>query len=697
MEPVIVTATRVERPEYRTPISTDVIEGEAIQVREPTISLNESLRGVPGLVVNNRQNRALGERLIMRGIGSRAQFGIRGIKILVDNIPITLPDGQAQPSNIDLMTTGRIEVIRGPVSSLYGNAAGGVIHFHTESTSGNIPLQIHSRGEFGAFHLRKWAAKVKVQNPGYEYVIGANQMTTEGFRDHSAAKTRQINAIWRYQFSRRLSVTAMANLYNAPYLLNPSTLDKSTARTEPTAVRDYILQQGASEQADQGQAGFTVRYDFGEGEYLRGTIYSLQRSLTNPIPGRIIQLHRLVGGVRSLYHKPLRIFTREAGLSLGLDFEGQDDSRTEYTNNGLTVQHADRIPPERIINFLDYGEKLIDQKEYVYGLGPFLQFEMSLFPGTQLLAGVRFDHYLFTVQDQLINQRDDSGSRAMSQFSPMVGITHSLHRALTIYGNVSTAFQTPTTAELGNRPDGEGGFNPELHPEKIRSFEIGARGRPAFPNLTYDLAAYVMTIRDMLIPYQIDPNSDEVFHENAGTARNTGLEAKLTWRPGAGISTMGSYTFQHFTFRDYITEYTTNDGLSQAQLAGNKIPGVPEQQLYWQLSYQHPSGFTTEFQTRWMESYYTNNWNGPPPQTDAGPIDNYVNDAFTIFNLRAGYTYSLGRCSLRFTGGVNNLLDTSYNASIIPNAFGGRYFEPAPGQNWFAGIEFIYTGGNSDR
>ncbi len=692
-----MTATRIERPEYRTPISTDVVLKEAIQMKEPTISLNESLQGIPGLVVNNRQNYALGERLIMRGIGSRAQFGIRGIKILVDDIPITLPDGQTQPSNIDLITTGRIEVLRGPVSSLYGNAAGGVIHFHTEDSPRDSPYKIHTRGEFGSFGLQKWAVKARVKNPVYEYVIGANQMTTDGFRDHSASKTQQVNAIWRAYFSRRLSLTAMANLYNAPYLLNPSTLEKSVAHTDPASVREYIIQQGAAEQATQGQAGFTVRYEFGEGEYLRGTIYNLQRSLINPIPGRVIRLNRLVGGVRSLYHKPLRLFSGEAALSLGLDFESQDDGRTEFMNNGLPEQRAGQVAPDRILDFLDYGDKLVDQDEQVYGIGPFLQFELTLFPKTRVLAGGRYDQYLFIVRDKLTNGEDKSGARNMGQFSPMVGMTYSLNQGLTMYGNFSTAFQTPTTAELGNRPTGEGGFNPELHPEKIRSFEIGARGRPAFPNLKYDLAAYVMNIRDMLIPYQIDPMSDEVFHENAGAARNAGVEAKLIWRLGPRISTMGSYTFQHFTFQDYVTEYSAQIGLTRKQLAGKKVPGVPEQQLYWQLSYQRPSGFYAELQTRWMDSYYTNNFNGPPPQSDTEPVDDYINDAFAVVNLRVGHTLALGRHAIRLTGGVNDLLDARYNASIIPNAFGGRFFEPAPGQNWFAGIEFIYTGLSDER
>jgi iron complex outermembrane receptor protein len=197
-----------------------------------------------------------------------------------------------------------------------------------------------------------------------------------------------------------------------------------------------------------------------------------------------------------------------------------------------------------------------------------------------------------------------------------------------------------------------------------------------------------MAIENMIIPYQIaDPTSEEVFHENAGAARNRGLEMLVRWHAPARLRWMASYTLMNFTFQEYLVEAGSE---GTVQLEGNQIPGVPPQKFYSELGYDHPSGIFGELQLQWVGEYYTNNFNGPGPGAD-GDVRDFVNDDYATVGLRAGSSLALTKINLRFFGGVDNLFDVRYNASIVPNAFGGNFFEPAPGRHWYLGVTAGFT------
>jgi iron complex outermembrane receptor protein len=471
--------------------------------------------------------------------------------------------------------------------------------------------------------------------------------------------------------------------------MNPSSLSKQDALNNPTKVRGFIVSQGAAEQPSQLQGGVTAKYQVNETDFTRVTVYGIGRTLINPIPGRIIDLNRNAGGIRASYHSTFNISQIPLKMITGIDYEIQDDHRQEFENNGLPEGEADSIVREDIFNRLQYGQQLLDQFEAVSGYGPFFQFEAGLLSNLNLQGGLRYDWYNFQVNDQRVNGSvDKSGTRTMDQLSPMIGINYLPYPNLSFYGNFSTAFQTPTSSELSNRPNGEGGFNPSLEPERIRSIEAGARGSLFSPRVRYNVTAFSMAIENMIIPYQIaDPTSEEVFHENAGAARNRGLEMLVRWHAPARLRWMASYTLMNFTFQEYLVEAGSE---GTVQLEGNQIPGVPPQKFYSELGYDHPSGIFGELQLQWVGEYYTNNFNGPAPDTNENVRD-FLNDDYATVGLRAGSSLSLTKVNLRIFGGVDNLFDVRYNASIVPNAFGGNFFEPAPGRHWYLGINANFT------
>ena len=301
--------------------------------------------------------------------------------------------------------------------------------------------------------------------------------------------------------------------------------------------------------------------------------------------------------------------------------------------------------------------------------GPFVSLEQDLGDALTATVGGRYDRYRFAVDDQ---------SRDMDQFSPMAGVVYRLDPFSRWYAHVATAFQTPTTSELGNRPSGEGGFNPELGPERVLGLETGLRRHVRRGRLDLEVALYQLQIADALIPFQVESeDSEEIYFRNAGQARNRGLELSLSAVPHPGLRTTLAYTFGDYVFEDYEVE----DGDGLVQLAGNEVPGVPRHRLFAALSYESPQGLFTEVELERVGRYWANDFNGPPLGSDAAP-DEFFNSAYLRVDLRLGIDYRAARAFVA----VDNLFDARYNGSVVPNAFGGRFFEPAPGRTWRLGF-----------
>ena len=276
----------------------------------------------------------------------------------------------------------------------------------------------------------------------------------------------------------------------------------------------------------------------------------------------------------------------------------------------------------------------------------------------------------------------------MSKFSPMAGLTFRSTPLQSFYLNYSTAFQTPTTTELSNHPTGASGFNPDLKPERVRNLEFGMKGTLSKSKLNYDLAFFRMTLDDMLIPFQTQAvGSEEIFFRNAGKTRNIGLEAKLEWLPMNHLRATFSYAFMNFEFADFVVEISDGNLGSRYQLAGKKVPGIPKHRFFAGIDYEHSSGVYAAVEAQQVGEYFANDFNGPEPGTNT-LVEDFINPSFIKTDVRLGLRSSIKDYGVDFFLGLNNLFDEHYNGSIVPNAFANRFFEPAPGRVWYAGLEF---------
>jgi iron complex outermembrane receptor protein len=636
------------------PYAISVADRSAVQVGERTVSLDEALRFVPGLFVHNRRNYSLGDRVTVRGQGARAQFGVRGVRVLADGIPLTLADGQSTLTNLDLASVGRVEVIRGSASALYGNAGGGVLSYRTELPV-DQSLLLEPRLTGGSHGFLQTRLKASGSTGGVSYLGSLSYLRTDGFRDFSEAEVFRANVRVAGRVGETGEVRGLLNLYSTPFAQNPSSLSLEDARDNPRMARSFIISQGSGEDATQGQGGVALDLPLGETARFRATAWGLWRDLWNPIPGRIIQIDRLGGGFRSEVAGSLG---RDISWVGGVDLELQRDERMESENLGVDED----VPESRA----QEGELLLDQRERVLGLGPFLRVGVELGERWTLTLGGRLDVYHFEADDRLLTDGDDSGKRTFTEFSPTAGLAFEATDWLQVYGNFSTAFQTPTTSELSNQPDGSGGFNPDLEPERIVGGELGVRGSFQDARLGYGVSAFLANVKDALIPFE--GPTEEVFFRNAGEVGRSGVEVAVGWQPHSAWRVELAQTIQRLRFEEF--EVDGDD------LAGKDEPGVPNHWLTLGLTHTPDLGLRTEVNFRWVDAY---------PVDDANTA---FNDSYRVVDLRLSLDRTQRGWPLRMFLGIDNLFDERYNGSVVPNAFGARYYEPAPGFEVYGGVSW---------
>ena len=649
-----VLVTRAEQELSIVPQAVGVVTQRDVQVGQRRTSLAETLRAVPGLFVQDRGNLSesnglrLSVRAPVRGVG----IGIRGLQIVQDDVPMTMADGTTQVSNIDLGSAERIEVIRGPSAVLYGNSAGGAMTIVTEAPS-ERPFVLQPDVQFGSNGYQRQQIKASGTTRGVGYLVSASRMANDGFRAHSRAEVRQVNASVRAQPSASTTVRAVFSVADMPFSESPSTVTREQALAAPRSVRQVAIDQGFGESSTQGQGGLTVERRFASSDVLRVTGWGMWRNVWNPIPFRIVDLGRTGSGFRTEYRGSTRRANMPMTWTAGVDAAWQRDNRVEYENDGVGADDRARE-----------GVALVRQRETVRSLAPFAQVTIAPRPRWMLTAGARFDRYAFAAADALLDDGNQSGHRRMHAVSPSAGVTYEVRPGLHVYGNVATAYETPTSQELSNRPSGEGGFNPDLEAESLRSAEGGLRGLIRGWRLSYDLTAYVSTLRNALVRFERD--DEQEFYRNAGTASRDGIEAQVDWTPDPSLALRLSYTWQRFIFERFVD--------ASGDFSGNREPGAPPHQLFAGATWKTTLGVASTAQVRWVDAYPVNNQNS---------VSNW---ASRVVDLRVAVDRAWTSLGLRPFLGVDNVFDERYNGSTVPNAVGNRFFEPSAGRVFYVGI-----------
>lgn len=669
---MVVTAAPTTVSELDTPAAVSVVNGDEMRQAAPRVNLSESLGAVPGLQVQNRQNYAQDLQLSIRGFGSRSTYGVRGLRIYVDGIPATMPDGQGQTSNIDIGSVDTIEVLRGPFSALYGNSSGGVIN--VTSQTGTQPPTVEASsyyGSFGTWHygMKATGAVGDGSHAGdVDYTVSTNRFTTHGYRDHSGARKNLANA--------RLGVR-INDVSKLTLLLNSVDIKANDAGgLTADEWRDNPRQSPRGDQYNtrkntrQTQAGLRYERQLSAQDDLSVMMYAGERETTQfqSIPrapqlkpshaGGVIDLTRHYQGIDTrLTHRGELLVP--VTLTAGLDYENMSERRKGY-ENFVMVNGAPQ--------YGEQGALSRNERNLMWNVDPYLQTQWQLTDKLSLDAGVRYSSVWFDSNDYYITpgNGDDSGDASYHKWLPAGSLKYALTDAWNVYLSAGRGFETPTINELSYRSDNQSGLNFGLKPSTNDTVEIGSKTRIGNGLLT---AALFQTDTDNEIV--VDSSSGgRTSYKNAGKTRRQGMELGLDQQFGESWRLKAAWTWLDATYRTNVC--------GDASCNGNRIPGIARNMGYASFGYQPEQGWYAGSDIRYMSDIMANDEN-----TAKAP-------SWTVVGLTTGYKWSYGRMDMDLFGRVDNLFDREYVGSVIVNESNGRYYEPAPGRNYGIGLNLAW-------
>ncbi|MBK7472123.1 MAG: TonB-dependent receptor [Betaproteobacteria bacterium] len=665
LDPVIVTATRRTERSFDVPAAIDRIDGATIRNGQSQVNLSESLVRVPGIVTLNRQNYAQDLQVSVRGFGARAAFGVRGVRLYQDDIPATMPDGQGQTGSFSLLSADSIEVLRGPASVLYGNAAGGVVSLQTEE--GKLPPSFTAIVGAGSFGARTLGLKAGGRAGALGYVLAGSRFETDGFRDHSAAQRDLVNAKLTLAAGADTRITLIGSLQEQRRTQDPLGLTRAQWEADPRQADPAAAQFDTSKTIRQEQGGASIEQRLGPETTLRLTGYGGRRAIRQNLAfagsgetasGGIVDLDREFGGIGVRLTRAARIADRPLVLTLGADIDRQRERRLGYVNRDGAV-----------------GDVRRDEDDFVASSDAYAQLEWSPTDALSLTAGIRHADVRFRSEDHYVTAAngDDSGRRDFSHVNPVLGAVWHLTPDVNAYASYGEGFETPTFAEIAYRPNGPG-LNFALAAATSQAAEAGLKiiaGRAHRINL----AAFAIRTRDEIV---VDTAAGgRTTFRNAGATRRNGLEAAWDGRWPLGFTSRLAYTYIAATFANEFRSGTP----AVTVPAGARLPGVPASSAFGELAWAPggAGGLQAAVEITLVDRIFINDRN-----SDTAP-------RYAVVGARIGLEQRFAGLTLREFVRVDNLADRRYAGSVIVGDANGRSFEPAPGRNWSAGITVIST------
>ena len=670
LAPVVSSATRVEEESFDLPVAIDRVDREVIREDKPQVNLSESLNRVPGVVVQNRQNYAQDLQISSRGFGSRATFGVRGLRLLADGIPATMPDGQGQAATFSLGSAERIEVMRGPFSSLYGNAAGGVIQIFTAD---GPPRPTLSGGAFfGDYDTWKLSTQFGGAFGPWNAIGDLSRFQTDGYRDHSWARRDHANAKVKYDLGDRGVVTVVANALDQPETQDPLGLTAMQVAQDRRQAGTNALEMNTRKSVAQSQLGLTYALPVSRSNTLEARIYGGDRQVTQHLgiplavqqatlthSGGVVDLDRGYGGIGVRWTHSAQLAGRPLTTSVGYDGDRMAERRQGFENVAGVTGILRRNEDNTVSNNDLYA-----------------QAEWGLAPRWNLLAGLRHSRVRFESEDFFVvvpGNPDDSGSLTFSKTTPVGGLSFKLNPDVVLYGNIGKGFETPTFTELAYRPDGGSGLNFALRPSTSLHREVGIKSRLG-ETMRLNLSVFRIDVDDEIV-VATNAGGRSTFR-NAAETRRDGFELMWEGRFRHGLEAAVAYTWLDARFTQPFIAGVGVPAVPTVTPAGNRLPGVPPQTLYGEMVWRHAgSGFHVGLDARHNGQVFVNDRN----TEFAG--------AYTVWGLRAGLEQRGRAWRVTEFVRVDNLTDKEYIGSVIVSEANSRYYEPAPTRNFLVGVQ----------
>lgn len=664
--PVItVQAVHTESELLSTSASIQKVQAAAVQ-NNANVNLSEVLQGVAGLQINNRENYAQDLQISMRGFGARSTFGVRGIRMYVDGIPATMPDGQGQSSNIDLNSLDHIEVLTGPFSSLYGNSSGGTILAETKEGQGKDSIQVGLNA--GSHH--KQQANIQLQGGSEQanqpaYVISSSYFDTDGFRDHSAAQKVLNNAKLTWNLEDGSKINWVMNRVDID-ADDPQGLSREQWKTNPKQVNDRTNTYNVRKEIEQTQTGLTWTKPLNDQQELYSMFYLGNRQVVQyqSIPKGPQANARHAGGVidfdRDYYGADFRWTGKEVlpntTLVAGVALDRMTEDRKGYNNYNNQGKFGVK------------GDLRRNENNTLWNLDPYMQASWQFLPTWHLDTGLRYSNVHYESEDHYIvaGNGDDSGSTDYQKLLPSVALGWEILPELYAYASYGKGFETPTFTEMAYPTLATSGINFDLKPASSDTYELGLKSQNAFGLFT--LAVFNTVTKNDIVP------------DDANAGRNTFRNAEQTLRQGAELAWQhqlwqdlklsASYSYLDATFDADIAATSTKPLIEK----GTYIPGIAKNQVFTRIAWQPEQGFQAGLEARYMDKIYVDDLN-----SDTAP-------SYTVVAANVGYLWVNRDWKVNSYARVDNLFDRNYVGSVVVNDGNSRFFEPADGRNFSVGM-----------
>ncbi|HFD2177627.1 TonB-dependent receptor family protein [Acinetobacter baumannii] len=665
-----VEATRTDTGYLQTPASVFRIETPQVD-SSSQVNLTEVVKGIPSLQIRNRENYAQDLQLSMRGFGARSTFGVRGIRLYVDGIPATMPDGQGQTSNIDLSSLDHVEVLTGPFSSLYGNSSGGTILTSTKEGQGKDSIELSYSG--GSHDKSRAGLVLQGGAKGANepsYIISSSYFDTDGYREHSGAEKVLNNAKLSWNLDDGSKINWVTN-YVKIHADDPQGLTHDQWNANPKQQVPFLKQFNVRKDIEQTQTGVTWSKPINDKNELYAMAYLGNRQVTQyqsiPKSTQDASINH-AGGVidfeRNYYGADFRWTGKEllpnTTLSVGVALDAMDEDRKGFENFNLVNGQP------------SYGVKgnlRRDEDNTLWNIDPYLQASWQFLPTWRLDTGVRYSNVHYKSEDNYLSNGDDSGKTDYDKVLPSVALSLQILPELMAYVSYAKGFETPTFTEMAYRPDGQSGFNFDLTASTSDTYETGLKSQNQLGDFT--LAVFQTKTKDDIVSAG-NSNGRSTFR-NADKTLREGVEFawnKKLWRD---LIATASYSYLEATFDADIPALGNIAQIS----SGNAIPGIAKNQAYASLAWQPSHGLYGGVDVQYMDKVYVNDTN-----SDAAP-------SYSVTSANVGYAWVMGDWKVNSFARVDNLFDKKYVGSVIVNDGNSRYFEPADGRNWSAGLRVI--------
>lgn len=651
---VLVTGMEADAPLLRVPAAIAVLTLRDLQ-RDNNLIIAPALNRIPGVLMQSGTLNT--NRLTIRGIGSRSLFATNKIRAYFNEIPLTTGDGETTLEDIDLSAIDRVEVIKGPASSLYGAGLGGTLLLGA-SRAAFRQSQIGTEYMAGSFGLQRIVNHAQSGNEHANVRLLHSYQQADGFRENSAYFRNFVSLHGQFHAGEHTALNLLVNQIDVKAYI-PSSIDEATFRTNPRAAAPTWLALRGYEAYRKTLAGISAEHQPAPRWELTAALFMQQRTNDEPRPFNFLrEAAQATGGRAKLQYKADDNKNLIFKALIGTEFYGEFYKWQTYRNASGRQ-----------------GAILSDNEEQRRYLNLFAQAEAVLHERTTLVAGLNFNQTRYDYTDLFrAGNRDLSGSRNFGAvFSPRVALNHVFGNGQALFANISHGFSPPTLAETLT-PNGQ--INPEIRPETGMNYEIGWRGQ--WQKLQYDLSAYAMDIRNLLVARRT--GDDAFVGVNAGRTLHAGAEAALQYTLLTGksgqplLQAFANYTYSPYRFLDFRD--------LDADYSGNPLTGVPRQVLAAGLDLQTDAGWYASLNLQAV---------GAMPMRDDNSISS---EAYALLNARAGYRRTfLGHLALHAYGGCLNIADARYASMILVNATGNppRYYYPGAPRNFFGGISVAWV------